>query len=424
MNGEPVDLYVLNDGVMTLEDLTGYQVLTYFQGRGSTHQSYFTDTLTLDSVYREGYIVIQITLPSGAYLPKNSTFDLSLNYDISTVSSVSARAVFYGPNSVIAGDAPTVDIDTSTNIIQINEAQNNKSQLSVIEIWLTLGGMEWSEIPPQPGTFTVSGMGDNVYYYDANMIWSEWISSDYNTQGARIYDNKILWGTTSQSNQFLIYSFDSFVLPSDSVQSINYQIQSRIKNIEPSGVSYSFDFSIKSINISTLDDNEIQGGILAWIKSIFNSIMNLPQNIADKIKSFFDMLGDKITDLGNVLLDGIKGLFIPSEESITDLKEDFEEVLADRFGAVYESAEVIDNFASAFFNQGQVVSAAEHSGIIHFPEVTVDLVDTPFTFGGWDVDIIPDQFDSIISLLKIAIDIVCTFAFVNALRKKLEVVLK
>lgn len=406
---------------MTLADLTGYQVLYYFQGRGSTNKIWFTDTLELDSVYREGYLVIQITLPSGAYLKKNSTFDLSLKYDMSTVSSISAKAVLYGPNYVTAGDAPIVNVNTSTNTISFSEGYNNKSQLSVIEIWLTLGGMEWVEAPPKEGTFTVSGYG--TYTFLEGMTWNDWLSSAYNTKPFKKYMDRILVNETTSSRVFLCYDYNDYVDVLDFVESRSYSTTSMVKTTTISDVTYQWNFSIKSINISTMDEEEIQGGILGWIKNIFNSISNLPKNIASSISGFFDELGNKVTALGTAILDGIKGLFIPSEESLIAIKDDFEQLLADRFGAVYESTAVIDNFANAFFNQAQVSAMSEGGGTISFPLVSVPLAGTQFTFGGWDVDIVPDGFSGLVDACKIIIDIICTFVFVNALRKRLEEIL-
>lgn len=46
-----------------------------------------------------------------------------------------------------------------------------------------------------------------------------------------------------------------------------------------------------------------------------------------------------------------------------------------------------------------------------------------FTFGGYDVQIVPTGFDFIVNILKTVIGIVCTILCVNALRKKYDEVM-
>ena len=93
---------------------------------------------------------------------------------------------------------------------------------------------------------------------------------------------------------------------------------------------------------------------------------------------------------------------------------------AARFGAVYESTTIIDDFATAFSN----ASNTEEQEFVTFPTITVNLVDTPFSFGGWEVDVVPDGFEFLVNTLKMITSIACTFLFVNAMRKRLEDIFK
>lgn len=54
------------------------------------------------------------------------------------------------------------------------------------------------------------------------------------------------------------------------------------------------------------------------------------------------------------------------------------------------------------------------------PEVTVNFSDTSFSFGGYEVSIIPDGFDVLVTAVKGITSIVCTFLFINSLRNKYE----
>lgn len=122
---------------------------------------------------------------------------------------------------------------------------------------------------------------------------------------------------------------------------------------------------------------------------------------------------DGITNLPQMILDGIKGLFVPDVWQIAAYQLKWEELLATRFGAIYEAVMLIDQF-------GKAISEQAAMGIVTFPEVTIDLAGEPWTFGGWDIKVVPDGFGGVIVVLKSAINIVCTLAFVNGLRHRFE----
>ena len=122
---------------------------------------------------------------------------------------------------------------------------------------------------------------------------------------------------------------------------------------------------------------------------------------------------DGILNLPQLIIDGIKSLFIPDAWEMAAYQVKWEELFAARFGAIYEAVVLIDEF-------GQAIGEQAKQGTVTFPDITLDLAGTPWTFGGWEVKVVPDGFDVVIGTLKTAINIVCTFAFVNGLRHRFE----
>lgn len=145
-------------------------------------------------------------------------------------------------------------------------------------------------------------------------------------------------------------------------------------------------------------------------KKAANGIKELPQKIGETV-------GAKLMELGEWIIEKIKGLFIPSEESIVELKDKFEQLLNNRFGAVYDAADIIDDFANSF-------SYTNTDNSITIPDVKLNLAGTEFTFGGWEVDVIPDGFEGLVEVLKTVVSMVCTILFINSMRKRLEEILK
>lgn len=133
----------------------------------------------------------------------------------------------------------------------------------------------------------------------------------------------------------------------------------------------------------------------------------------DQTNNWLSNILDGITSIPEMILDGIKGLFVPDAEGLANQQEKWTQLLEDRFGAVYESVAIIDNFASAFTNQSTQTT-------IEFPSVTIPLAGADFVFGGWQVDVVPDGFEFLIEVLKKIIDIVCTFLFVQGMKRRLD----
>ena len=136
----------------------------------------------------------------------------------------------------------------------------------------------------------------------------------------------------------------------------------------------------------------------------------------EEANSWLERVVQGITNLPDKILDGIKSLFVPDAESMAEYKEQWEALLSQRFGAIYESVQLIDDFVSS-------IELQSTQGYISFPEVSVDLVGTTFTFGGWNVQVVPSGFEAVVEILKKIISIIATLAFINSMRRKFEMVL-
>lgn len=162
------------------------------------------------------------------------------------------------------------------------------------------------------------------------------------------------------------------------------------------------------VNLPSLIANAIKG----FFDNIVNAITNMVSALQEKLQSVLDGIVNKLTDLGNFLIDGIKGLFVPDSDTLAAEKDKWDELLESRFGALYEVIALIDDYAQTF--------QASEKGTITMPEVTIPLGDADFVFGGWEVKIIPDGFSVLIDALKLIISISATILFVNGLRNRFE----
>ncbi len=137
-------------------------------------------------------------------------------------------------------------------------------------------------------------------------------------------------------------------------------------------------------------------GIIGWIKNIYDTIVNLPSKIWEFIS------------------EGLKSLFVPSEEYLTQFKADMDSMLSVKLGAVYQVVHLLTE-------SWDKIQANDNSNTIDFPEVSISLPgDTIFSFGGYDVPIVPDGFDFLANAVKLITGILFTTSFVNGLRKRYD----
>lgn len=236
-------------------------------------------------------------------------------------------------------------------------------------------GMTWKDwIDSSMNTYGWSYSGDYVYNSDGNKVWERHYNSNMNA-----------WMTSGIQPDLLIEA--NCIYGSEAYcdgYPYNYLT-----------AQYEFDFSISSVSVTLQDDSGLLKGIIGWVKNIFNAIKELPSKIV------------------NGITDAIKSLFIPSEQSFTEIKDKFEALLADRFGAAYDAVDIIDDFTNSFVY-------TDTQALVSFPSVTVNLAGTQFTFGGWEISVIPQGFQGLVDTLKLVINIVCTVAFVMACKKRYE----
>lgn len=161
----------------------------------------------------------------------------------------------------------------------------------------------------------------------------------------------------------------------------------------------------------------ITGTITTESKSIKEKIADAADTVKDKLQSVGTSIENKLEDVKNGLLEGLKKLFIPDEEAVTAIKDEYDEVFSERFGALYQVSQIIQNFASKLKYSGE-------TGIITIPKVNLAFDDaqyTVFTFGGYEVNLIPDErLEILTTTLKVITSIACTFLFVNTLKRKYD----
>lgn len=172
------------------------------------------------------------------------------------------------------------------------------------------------------------------------------------------------------------------------------------------------------------EQNGLIATIIGWLQDIWGTIKDLGSKIAslpETIWSYLEQpltwIGESIVNLPSVIIEGLKNLFIPSSTQIIDMKESWNDVLADRFGAVYESASLLTDCWDG-------IMQADQTNTIKVPSVGIRLPENNgFSFGGYEVRVVPEGFGSLAGTVKMVSGLMGTLAFVNGLRKRYDEVM-
>lgn len=227
--------------------------------------------------------------------------------------------------------------------------------------------------------------------------------------------------------------------PSKDVQSISFTITSDVPLSSHNGhmstvmgISYMGEYDGDNKHNLTIQQPSEEAGLLQGIwgelTSGFNALGDKLSGVWTAITDGFTNMGNKLTDVFNSIKElpskiwgfienGLKSLFVPSEEKIVDMKSQWEELLSSKYGAVWEVVQIT-------FGSWENINANDQKNSISVPEVEIPLPNgQSFSFGGEEVQVVPSGFETIADICKMATGAFCTLMFINGLRKRYDEVM-
>lgn len=175
------------------------------------------------------------------------------------------------------------------------------------------------------------------------------------------------------------------------------------------GVPY-VDADASGINGTTTAATTSSGGVSTEINVNVDVDMEETNGILSGIKQSIDNLVDAI-------INGLKSLFIPSDDFMDDFQFDMEDLLQDHLGGLYEAEELI---VDSFEDLPDVVAKSE----IYIPAVNLPLGGETLTLGDWHIPLKVSGLPAILyDGIAFIIDFLCIAAFLRMCRNKLEIFL-
>ena len=275
-----------------------------------------------DTVYNYDYWVLAIS-PYGYSNTLSYTFTLYLIADMSETNFGTSKGIlrFYTdtyPYSTKLYSLYTGGIGSSTDYKQSIYYNCGRNYVSSDTGYLNL-----SYYYPFPSTF-VSGFTFDNFNSDKFPTYrgesSNYTSSMILASNVDMYDQ---YGTLLQyGNYYTLLKYFGGTLDASKIKDWSGHETAPGVFVEP---------TTGGDSQTSKDQLETSKGIWGTVKDIFNSIANLPGKIADAISGFF-------TDLKDGLLEGLKYLFIPSDNLFLDLID----LVKSKFNFIFQIIEITD----------------------------------------------------------------------------------
>lgn len=176
---------------------------------------------------------------------------------------------------------------------------------------------------------------------------------------------------------------------------------------------------------------------IAWIKDVSNGVWQGFQAMGEKLTETVNSIKDGFSEMGNwlksavawikqvatnitelpaklwkLIEDGLKSLFIPSEAQLATMYAQMEENMADKLGVLWQAITIFDSF-------GDMMNTSV-TGTVTIPQVSIPVGSgEEFSFGPYDVKVVPDAFMQYTEICKTIVNVVITLLFINVIRKRL-----
>lgn len=295
-----------------------------------------------------------------------------------------------------------IGMNNDTNIFEGNHFQFKMQNAYDTTGWVSIMGGPVRYVDPVDTIFSAV-----IYYVDGSVTYAN-VNDDKRTNGA--YD--------------LFFNVDTNKAVTKVSINIKQEFNPTTFNDIFTNVGDQYNFVIQRTLGEVLSDDSYQISIKyaseeeEKLDKIDNTLTSGFQRLWESITGGFSELIDSILELPSKLWDliseGLKALFVPSDEFVTEFIGNSGGFIEQKLGFVYQGVFMLEELWSNVMDWSS-------TSRVEFPAVTIPLPDNQsFTFGGYDVKIIPDGFDYIKLICQTMSGLVCTVLFVNGLRKRYD----
>lgn len=171
------------------------------------------------------------------------------------------------------------------------------------------------------------------------------------------------------------------------------------------------------------------GSIQGSIESVGEDIQGSIEDVGANIQGSIDDVGNTVDDIQGTqeeileevkeslpqkiiggLIDGIVGLFVPSAEDLEGIQEDYEDMLSEKLGFVWQAYELLSSFVGGL--EDNLTGGQPYT--FTFPEIAVPMNgETHVLVEESEVDLDNGFMDVVRPVLGTIVTVICVLSFVN-----------
>ena len=348
------------------------------------------------SVSAEDYDATNMKVNIYAYSNKLGSFGQVDLYNDSNQGDSNNLVDFSSYESIFAG---TVDYKYRLTFVNTNNdplfKAGKSAKLEVNNLFFGWLDAETAD-PSLANTDNFVPLEYSIIYNDGSTVWP---------------DNNFTLTYNSRTNNYsILLQIPDDLMTKDvykiALYTINEVSYTSAKNTYVTMWAGTYEGAIKMSLSQPSEEAGLLSGIISWVKTIAGDVSS---GFANMVKGITE-LPQKLWDL---ISDGLKNLFVPDDEYMSGYSDKWDELLSQRFGAIYDVATIIRDFVGD-------IGVSDSTNTIYIPSVSLNSVGIPFSFGGYDVQVVPDGFSVLVEICKKILSIACTFMFINGLRKRYD----
>lgn len=364
-------LVMYSDGRTNFYYLDGVDYTTSSLGGSGWFVTFVSDGLLSrleDGIWTEPYVPLNISVPVGSSL-KWANFDV-FNQDGSLYLSASEPVPVYSniTGRMVFGSEQVVD-DFASFVLQIADLSDTTTSITY-GYKLYSGGVE---------VRSVMNSDDALTGNDSYLIHSTILNLSPGTEYEVVY---------------ILYS-----------------------NGNPTYITASTTFTTLASSGSGGGSDPDYSGQLNGIQQGIGEIQDSVDNVGSKVDDIHDTLTEtkeEITSLpgkiASAIIDGIKSLFVPSEEDLTEIKDKYESMLSEKLGFVWQGFDLLTTFVGDLQTSLESGEAYE----FNFPGVVLPMQGEEFVLvPETPVSLDNELMDILRPLVGTVVSMIAVIAFVN-----------
>ena len=249
-------------------------------------------------------------------------------------------------------------------------------------------------------TITVDGVGDN----DASVF----VNGSINWGGGEIDDIHVVF--VMESGSYFNSSDRSYARYGTITGVVSGNFSTTGGNPDYTGILGGISSAISSV-VSAISD--VISGINELISNT-TGIFDLIGTLADSLASWFGNLLTAIAQLpariAELVKQAVYDLFVPSGEDMTDIKENYETLLSERLGFIWQAGAWVTDFATSIY--GALQGGGEYT--FEFPGISFPMNGETYVLVEPQTVSLDNAFMDVVQpVLCTIVSIICVVAFVN-----------